>query len=555
MTGTLQYATNPSGVKFWALTVAPHIAIRVKRLFPRCDQARSGVIGIKDTPEVARDLEWLLERHPLTVDDATAARLKARADEHRATEEAMVKILAGRHHTGLREPARPPREYQLVAADFAHTTGRLLLADDVGLGKTFSSLLLLRDPNALPALVVTLTHLPKQWLRELERSLPWLQGHIITKGQPYPVDADVLICNYHKLAGWADHLAGEVNTVIFDEIQELRHGDTAKYRAAGRIADKASWKMGLSATPVYNYGGEIHTILSVLDRDALGTHTEFVREWGAGSYSNKIRVQDPAALGTYLREQGLMLRRTRKDVHRELPDPVKIVHEVDADADALDQVSGDITAMAHLVLRKDANRTERWRAAGDLDWRLRQATGLAKAPYVAEFVRLLLESEEKVVLFGWHRAVYDTWTRMLAEFDPVLYTGTESPTQKQAAADAFVEGTSRLLIMSLRSGAGLDGLQQAASVLVFGELDWSPAMHDQCIGRLARDGQDSTVAAYYLVTDSGSDPVVADVLELKRQQAEPIRDPNAPVLTTAEASTDRIRLLAQAVLDRTRSHK
>jgi hypothetical protein len=44
---------------------------------------------------------------------------------------------------------------------------------------------------------------------------------------------------------------------------------------------------------------------------------------------------------------------------------------------------------------------------GDFDWKMRQATGIAKAPYVAEFVKLLLESEQKVVLFGWHRDVYD----------------------------------------------------------------------------------------------------------------------------------------------------
>lgn len=136
-----------------------------------------------------------------------------------------------------------------------------------------------------------------------------------------------------------------------------------------------------------------------------------------------------------------------------------------------------------------------------------------------------------------------------------LHHGTrlESPTQKQAAADAFTRGDSRLLVMSLRAGAGLDGLQQCASVAVFGELDWSPAMHDQCIGRLARDGQDATVAAYFLVADDGADPVIADVLELKRQQAEPIRNPDQPLLLEAsDKSSDRIRLLAEAAINRGR---
>jgi hypothetical protein len=57
---------------------------------------------------------------------------------------------------------------------------------------------------------------------------------------------------------------------------------------------------------------------------------------------------------------------------------------------------------------------------------MRRATGLAKAPYVADFVRLLLESEPKVVLFGWHRDVYEIWLDRLADLNPSLYTGSES---------------------------------------------------------------------------------------------------------------------------------
>jgi SNF2 family DNA or RNA helicase len=534
----------------WEIDCSPHVAIRVKRLFPRAQQKRTATIWIKDTPEVARDLEWLLERHPMEIDPDSHARLTARARLHREREEVAVRILSGGHALELRDPARPPRSYQAQAADLALSTGHLLLADDLGLGKTFSSLLVLRHPGTLPALVVTPTHLPDQWLAELQASLPWLSGHIATRATPYDVDADVLIMNYHKLAGWADHLAGQVRTVIFDEAQALRRHGTAKYNAAAMIADKADWRLGLTATPVHNYGGEIHSIMSILAPDCLGSRAEFLREWDGIDLGNgRARLKNPKALGSWLRDEGLMLRRTRKDVHRELPDPLRIVHHVDTDPHALDDVAGDVAAIAKLVLNTEANRTERWRAAGELDWRLRQATGIAKAAYVAEFVRLLLESEQQIVLFGWHRAVYDIWLDRLAAFNPVLYTGSESPKQKKAAYEAFMSGQSRILIMSLRSGEGLDGLQKQTSVAVFGELDWSPAMHDQCVGRLARDGQDATVAAYFLVADEGSDPVIADVLELKRQQAEPIRNPDAPLLETTTSSHDRVRLLAQAVVD------
>lgn len=553
------YDRLPSPRPHWAVHATPDVSIRLKRMFKRATSTRQGFLMLADTPEVCRDLEWMLTRWSMEMADDHRAYLATRATGHAAAEVAVGEIIAGGRPPieGLIEPARAPRDYQLAAADIVLTTGRLLLADDLGLGKSMSSLLVLRDPEALPALIVCPTHLPKQWLGELHATLPFLTGHILRKGTPYDFtkvralkghQPNVMICGYSKLAGWAEHLAGQVRTVIFDEAQELRRPDSAKYRGAGLIADQARFKVGLTATPVYNYGGEVHSIMSILDEDALGTRAEFAQEWGVALGNGHIKITQPKALGTYLRDQGLMLRRTRKDVGRELPDVVRVPHEVDLDEDALQRLSEDVVSLAELITERGGTSVERFRAGGELDYKMRLATGVAKAVYVAAFVKMLLESQSKVVLFGWHHDVYDIWRHELRDYAPVFYTGQESGSQKDRARDAFVDGQSRVLVMSLRSGAGLDGLQEAASVCVFGELDWSPGMHDQCIGRLNRDGQGDPVVAYFLVADQGSDPVIAEVLDLKRQQAEPIRDPTAAVLKQADVDGDRVQRLAASVL-------
>lgn len=210
--------------------------------------------------------------------------------------------------------------------------------------------------------------------------------------------------------------------------------------------------------------------------------------------------------------------------------------------------------MARLIMDQTTNRKDRFRAAGDLDMMMRQATGIAKAVYVAQFVRLLLASERRVLLFGWHRAVYDIWMDQLAEFYPALYTGTESPAQKARSINSFTydgHGGSRVLIMSLRSGAGVDGLQKHARVAVFGELDWSPQVHEQCIGRLRRDGMGTDPAvAYYLVAEDGSDPTIAQVLQVKRQQGEQLVSPDGKLFNNAQVDVNRSRLLAEAALAR-----
>ena len=556
--GTLRHRRAYGGnwgqtVEEWQLDVQPHLRMKLKRLFPRVSQGRRGTLTITDTPEVARDLEWVLQRWPLELDDPARERLTNRAQEHRDHEQGMAAILRGqqgRLHL-LREPARPARDYQRVAGDAILHGRRLLLADEVGLGKTQSAILPMLDPDLLPAVVVTLTHLPEQWCEEIAAVAPWLSTHVAKRTTPYGVDCDVLVMGYSKLDGWADVLAGQVRYVVFDEVQELRRPNTKKYVAAGLLADRASHVVGLSATPVYNYGDEAHTILDVLSPGSLGSRTEFTTEWGAHQRTNgQVVIADPNALGTYLREQGLLLRRTRTDVGRELPDIVRVTQHVDVDMRALDDVAVEVADLARSFLDGDAR--DRWQTAGEMDWKLRQATGLAKAAHVAAFVRLLLESEQAVVLFGWHRAVYERWQQLLDEFNPLLYTGSESPQQKMEHARRFRAGESRVLIVSLRSGAGLNGLQDRARVCVFGELDWSPAMHEQCEGRLRRDGASLTepVVSYFLVADEGSDPAVAEVLGVKRGQAEPIMDPDATPLATADGSADRMRLLAEQYLDK-----
>ena len=105
------------------------------------------------------------------------------------------------------------------------------------------------------------------------------------------------------------------------------------------------------------------------------------------------------------------------------------------------------------------------------------------------------------------------------------------------------------MIISLRSGVGLDGLQGRCKIVVVGELDWSPSTHTQLIGRVDRDGQPDQVTAIYLVSDDGSDPPVTDLLGLKASQANDIIDPLAGVQTQHSDETV-IQKLAKQYLEK-----
>jgi SNF2 family DNA or RNA helicase len=550
--------------QIWNIQTEPHIGIRLRRVFGKSGRHSHGTIQLSNNPETCRDLEWFCERYPHHLDDESEKALRAGARQHRDTILRLERIIDPKYEPRQFTLALPPRSYQAREAEIYLTNGHLLIADDVGLGKTASAICSFSDPRTLPAVVVTLTHLPWQWQDEIRKFAPLLRTHVIKKGIPYELPRfldcgpDVLIINYHKLGGWADVLSAYCKSVVFDEIQELRHarsGDsgekTAKYSAAETIAANCRYRLGLSATPIYNYGTEMFNVLNVLKPGVLGTWSEFLAEWCGGEDARGLKIRDPKAFGAYCREQFLMVRHTREEVGRELPPVIRVPHRIGSDRAALDSVENSAAELARLILQQnETERGQKWQASEQLNNMLRQATGIAKAPYVADFVRLLVESGEKVVLCGWHREVYTIWNAKLRDLSPIMYTGSETVAEKLTAKEAFVRGDANILILSLRSGAGLDGLQEVASSIVFGELDWSPGVHEQCIGRIARDGQKKAVVAYFLVADDGADPVIAEALGLKREQIEGIRNPNQDLIERLDTSGDRTRKLAEFYLSR-----
>lgn len=545
----------------WKITCEPHVSITLKRLFRGINERQFGDIFITNTPTNCRELEWFLQRYPMDGDDAEA--LRSGAEEQRSIEIAVLSLMDGSYIPPEFDLAVPLREYQKIPPAMVLRTGGLLVADDVGVGKTAMGIGLFSDPRTLPALVVTLTHLPRQWKAEINRFAPKLhveiaktgrpQFEMATKGKQRPLFTafpDVLVMNYHKLSGWTEALNGIIKSVVFDEAHELRRGDSQKYSAAKFIARSTAFRMGLTATPIFNYGSEIFPVLDVLRPDALGTHEEFIREWcGALDQKGRAKIRSPKAFGTFARDSGLMIRRTRADVGRELPPITKVPHYVDADLSAIDSIGSAAAELARVILKQgESRRGEKMMASEEFNNALRQATGIAKAPFVADFVRMLVESGEKVLLFGWHREVYSIWLEKLKDLQPVMFTGSESAVQKEAAKQAFISGESPILVMSLRAGAGIDGLQHVCRTVVMGELDWSGAVHEQNIGRIARDGQPDPVTAYFLISDYGADPTMVDVLGLKRQQLEGIRDPYAAAVEEAPDVSGHVRRLAEDFL-------
>ena len=517
--GTLSYNAKR---KCWVIRGDPAVTELAKRLFPGSD-ARRGEARFTAHRRIVGDVNWLMLRYPLEIAPRDKARwedsLQKAREYYRARERARTAPL----HT---QPAPAVfsgqlRPFQQAGLSWLLLTPRALLADEMGLGKTVQALACAAQEGIFPLLIVPPPHLCRNWMAETARFLR-VQGrppriHLLRGLTPYPLpEADVYILHYLLLRGWKQALPKMgFHTVIFDEVQELRRAGTEKYSAASLLSESCERVMGLSGTPIYNYGGEIWNVINILDYHFLGDWETFSREWCAG-YGNRI-VLKPELLGEHLRREGLMLRRTKQEVLPELPEKRRLVQEIDADDALYAHLMAPVWEKLHRW-KKDREMTSSARALleDQISQEARQATGLAKAPYVCQFVRALVGAGEKVLLFAHHHAVMDLYKKELKAEKPVFITGRETGAKKEEAVDRFMTGKTDLCCVSLRAASGLN--LQRATCVVFGELDWSPAVHSQAEDRAHRIGQKDSLLCYYLVSPRGSDQEMQEALGLKVSQ-------------------------------------
>jgi len=518
--GTLSYNSRR---RCWTVKGEPCVTELCKRLFPGCDRDRRGEARFTDHRRIVGELNWLMLRYPLQVAERDRERWQKAVSNARSYAAARERLQAA-----PREMDAPQgmflgelRPFQKKGLAWLCATPRGLLADEMGLGKTLQALCALCCLRLFPAIIVVPPHLVRNWQSEIGRFIR-IDGkpprvHVIRGLTPYPLpEADIYIMHYLLLRGWKRILPDlRFRGVIFDEAQELRRAGTEKYSAASLLAESCDRVIGLSGTPIYNQGGEIWNVVNILDYHFLGDWESFTREWCYG-YGNNIVIK-PELLGEHLRREGLMLRRTKAEVLPELPEKRRLVQEIDGDDSVYTRLMQPVLEKLRL-LKSDGTLTASARALmiDQISQGERQATGIAKAPYVCQFVRTLLENGERVLLFAHHHAVMDRYREELRAFSPVFITGRETGARKEEAAADFMEGRTDLCCVSLRAASGLN--LQRASCVVFGELDWSPAVHSQAEDRAHRIGQRDSLLCYYLVSPQGSDADIQEALGLKVSQ-------------------------------------
>jgi len=190
--------------------------------------------------------------------------------------------------------------HQIEAALFAlrsPISKGVLLADEVGLGKTIEAGLVLCQywaEKKRRLLVIVPASLQKQWSAELEEkfSLPTRildsRSHreAVRAGNPDPFSTPaVVICSMHFAAKMSAHVkASQWDLVVLDEAHKLRNA----YRPSNRIGQVLKWaledrrKLLLTATPLQNSLLELFGLSSVIDERIFGDVSSFRSQYMGG---------------------------------------------------------------------------------------------------------------------------------------------------------------------------------------------------------------------------------------------------------------------------------
>jgi SNF2 family DNA or RNA helicase len=529
-TTTLGMTTPKSGYPRWVVRGSSEVVLMARRLFRDHISKKADTISTPAIRESFEDVLMLRHRYPIRLSSSAktfwnswfADLRNAWLEANGLAEKSEANLAAW--FTGQLEP------FQAEGVRFLTSKRKVILADEMGLGKTVQALAAAAQVGTWPVLIVAQPHVVSHWERKAQEFLKsgedGLKIHTLEgqgpKGRAVP-KADIYITHYLLLRYWRDWLTRrEWGAIIADEVQELRGVTSEKHGAFQAVARKTPNVWGLSGTPIYNKGVEVHHIYDAMAPGIFGPRKAFVEDWCTPTDWEEADAigwrpgyaVDPQALGQYLRDRGLLLRRLEDQVKGELPPLRRFTRALEHD----DALFNSLIKEAARLARKAVGTEGEWQKKSLEAQALaqaRKATGVAKASASAAFVRACVDSGQPCIVFAHHHAVVDLIKGQLADLSPVCITGRQTRQQKAKAQRDFENGLTDVCIIGLRAATGLDGLQKRARTVLFAELDWSPAIHQQGEKRAHRWGQRNEVICYYLVAQNLFDADMLDYLKAK----------------------------------------
>src|SRR3989344_6500475 len=432
--------------------------------------------------------------------------------------------------------------------------GSGLLADEVGLGKTITGGIVLKEciqrGFVKKALILTPPCLVDQWVAELKEKFE-LNFTIIENESSWD-NVNFAIASIDRVkiqdrnnGGFRHSKAHDISCdlLIVDEAHKLKDRNTTRWKFVDKIQKKRF--LILTATPFQNDLLELYNLLHILKRGHLGTLKEFRKNFHYKG--NKRHPLNPTELKKKLSE--VMVRRRRDETgivyHKRIPkiitvkltpqekmvydNTVNLLKENYFRADG-NQISGRLIVFAILPKITSSSKSaieslkkivessvyhEETRnfAQGILD-DYGEINIDSKMNRLVELIKeiRLRGDDEKILIYTRHPTTLKYMVERLSPFNLKIieFMGGLSREEKTLRINSFKNGEADILIST---DTGAEGLNfQFCRNLINYDLPWNPMSVEQRIGRLDRIGQKKDMYIYSFATRRTMEEHVVDLI-------------------------------------------
>ena len=454
--------------------------------------------------------------------------------------------------------------------------GRVLLADEVGLGKTIEAGMVLKEyvlrGMAERILILTPAALVGQWRDEMHSKfgLDCATSHdLLLRTEPARFWAQPRVIASIAAARRKENarfLAGmNYDAVVVDEAHHLRDQSSASHQLVNSLQKR--FLLLLSATPVQNNLLELYNLLTLLKPGIFRTQKEF-----RSLYMKPGKPREPAnreRLHDLMR--GVMIRNTRALASLRLPrrhastlrtapgdDEAGCYRDLSALAREVPPGTQHRLALHHLLAAAGSSPAAASAAVSrfmarypeDTRWSalLARYRALTTGAKPAALLRLLAQNPtEKKMIFVHHRDsmghLADLLRRQGTAF--ALFDGTMSGPAKDAAVDAF-RADIPVLLCSESGGEGRN--LQFCNTLINFDIPWNPLAIEQRIGRIDRIGQTREVFVFNLAATGTIEDEVLRILDEKINMFELVVGEVGAILGEFEDQHDFSTLVLEAWL-------
>ena len=411
--------------------------------------------------------------------------------------------------------------YQTVGVKFIDKAGgRCLIADAPGLGKTAQAIAYAQLHN-LKTLIVCPLSVVINWQREIKKftgkdSTIWdsktYDGNL--KNNFHITHYDAVAKNNHWLRDQ------KFDLLVCDEATYLKNRQTIRAKSIlGSYKErrkypgvKTKYSIFLTGTPVMSRPIEAFSLLNFLDKERFNNFYHFVERYGGWKGDAPRNLQD-----LHERTKDLVIRRKKSEVLTELPNKQR--------NDLYVELTKDEQKQYHKLLQDIFGR---WKLDGRPSVthmpKLQAFLIEKKIPRLIEMIDEFLDNDRPILIFS----CYLNPLKLLLEHygnKAAILTGEMNRNARQETIDKLTNGHAKIGLFSLRAaGMGIDGLQKVIDTVVFTDMDWTPANHEQAEDRTHRIGQINQVQAYYMMCQDTIDEYMRDILREKQQVADLIVD-------------------------------